>query len=117
MKRSSFLYVTTLSGLVAIDIVVINVFNLSRDLMWPRVQRVAWLNGLNFLIVSQHFAKFSGHRSCGSNDTAVKVVYMTLQDHVIKGTGDFMKEKSLLYIPTLFKLIAIDIVLVDTKLF
>ena len=38
---------------------------------------------------------------------------MTLQDHGIKGSGDFMEEDSLLYIPTLPKLIAINFVLMD----
>ena len=76
---------------------------------------------------------FCGHRHCGSSDTATKIVYMTLQDHVIKGSGDFMKGNSSLYIPkgsgdfmkgnsslyipTLPKLIAIDIMLMDVQLF
>ena len=72
-----------------------------------------WLNGLNFLIVSYHFAKFNGHRPCGSTDTADKTAYVTLQDHVIKGSGNVMEGNSLLYIPTLLKLIAIGIVLKD----
>ena len=55
-----------------------------------RVQKVLWLNGLNFLIVSRLYVKFCGHRSCGSSDTAAEIVYMTLQDHVIKGPGDFI---------------------------
>ena len=38
---------------------------------------------------------------------------MTLQDHVIKRSDDFMEGNSPLYIPTLPKLIAIDIVLMD----
>ena len=38
---------------------------------------------------------------------------MTLQDHVMKKFGDFMKGNSSLYIPILSKLIAIDIVLKD----
>ena len=42
---------------------------------------------------------------------------MTLQDHVIKGSGDFMEGKSSLYIPTLPKLIVIDIELMDMSLF
>ena len=42
---------------------------------------------------------------------------MTLQDHVIKGSGDFMEGKSSLYIPTLPKLIVIDIALMDMQLF
>ena len=36
---------------------------------------------------------------------------MTLQDHVIKVSGDFMEGNSTLYIPTQPKLIVIDIVL------
>ena len=65
---------------------------------------------MKFLIISDHFAKFNGHRSCGSRDTAAKIVYVTLQDHVIKVSGEFMEENSSLYIPTLPKLIAIDMV-------
>ena len=38
---------------------------------------------------------------------------MTLQDHVIKGSGDFMETDSTLYIPILPKLTAIYIVLLD----
>ena len=79
--------------------------------MWPCVQRVAWLNGLKFLIVSHHFPKFCGHRLCGSSNTAPKIVYISLQDHVIKGSGDFMEGNPSLYTPTLPKLIAIDIML------
>ena len=50
--------------------------------------------------------------SSDSSDTATKIFYMTLQDHGIKGSGDFMEEDSL-YIPTLPKLIAINFVLID----
>ena len=72
-----------------------------------------WFNGLNFLIEIHHFAKFNEHRLCGSSDATGKTVYVTLQDHVIKGSSDFMEENSSLYIPTLPKLIAIYIVLMD----
>ena len=65
------------------------------------------LNGLKFLTVSYHFAKFCDH------DKAAKIVYMTLQDHVIKRSGDFMEGNSSLYIPSLPKLIVIDTVLMD----
>ena len=53
-----------------------------------------WINGLKFLIVSHHFAKFSDH----SSDTTINIFYVTLQDHVIKGSGDFICS---LYISTL----------------
>ena len=51
---------------------------------------------------------------CGSSDPAANIFYVTLQDHVIKGSGDFMDGNSSLYTPTLPKLIAIDIMLIDT---
>ena len=41
------------------------------------------------------------------------MVYVNLQDHAIKGSGDFREGNSSLYIPTLPKLIAIDILLMD----
>ena len=82
--------------------------------MWPRVQRVAWFNGLKFLIVSHYFAKFSGHRSSGSSDIAAKIFYVTLQEQGIKGSGDFMEESSSLYLLTQPKLIAINNVLMNT---
>ena len=55
-----------------------------------------------FLIVSHHFTKFGGHRLCGGSDTTAKIIYKTLQDHMIKGYGDFVEG-----------LVAIDIVLID----
>ena len=55
----------------------------------------------------------SGDRPYGSSNTGVKTFYGTLQYHVIKGSGDFMEENSSLFIPTLTKLVAIDIVLMD----
>ena len=81
--------------------------------MWALAQNIVWLNGLSFLIVGHHFAKFNGPRPFGSRDTAAKIIYMTLQDYVMKGSGAFMEGKSSLCIPTLSKLISIDIVLMD----
>ena len=45
--------------------------------------------------------------------TTAKIVYVTLPDQVIKGSGNFMKGNYSLSIPTMPKLIAIDIVLMD----
>ena len=72
---------------------------------------------MNFLIISHHFAKFGGCNPLGSINTVAKIVYVILQDHVTKESGDFMEVKSSLYVPTLPKLIAIDIVLMDIQLF
>ena len=112
--RKSLLNVTTLPGLVAIYIVVVEIkcfFNQSRKLTWPQVQNVVWHIELKFLIVSQHSDKFGGHRLCGSSYTAAKTFYVTLQDHAIKWSGDFMEGNSSLCIPILQKLIVLDIVL------
>ena len=62
---------------------------------------------MKLLTVSHHSAKFCGLTSCGNSDTsdtAAKIVYVTLQDHIIKESGDFMKGKPSLYVPTLPKL-------------
>ena len=58
-----------------------NTCNLSRNLTSPRVQKVVRLNGLKFLIVIYHLVKFSGHRPCGSSDTAAKIQYVARQRH------------------------------------
>ena len=63
--------------------------------------------------ISHHFATFSSHEPCGSSNAAAKIVYRTLEDLMIKGSGDFMEGKLSLYIPTLPILITIDIVLMD----
>ena len=71
-----------------------------------------WLNESKFLIVIHRLAKFSIHRPSVSSGTAAKIlILVTFQDHMIKGSGDFMEGNSTLYIPFLPKLIAIDIVL------
>ena len=69
------------------------------------------------LIISHHLTNFSGHGSHGSADNAAKIFYRTLQDHMIKGFVDFVEGSSSLHIPTLPKFLAIDIVLMDKKLF
>ena len=51
-----------------------NVFDLSRDLMLPRVERVLWLYMWKSVIPTLQIAKFNGHRPsdkdipCGGKD-------------------------------------------------
>ena len=52
---------------------------------------------------------FSGYRPCGNSDTAAKMFYVTLQDHMMEEPGDFTQENSSLYILTMLKLITINI--------
>ena len=68
-----------------------------------------WLNSLQFHIVNHHLASFSDHRPCDSSDKAGKIFFVALQDHMIKGSGNFMERESSVYIPTLPKMISIDI--------
>ena len=90
----------------------------SRGFIWPRVQRVVWLNGLKFLMVNHHNnTKFSGHRPCYGKNKAAKIHYVNLQGHVIKGLGNFIEGNSSLCVPTLSILVTIDIVVMDISLF
>ena len=72
-----------------------------------------WLTGLKFLIKGYCLAKFSGYRHCRSKDKAAKIYYVTFKDQIIKESNDFMEGSSSLYIPTLPKLVARDIALMD----
>ena len=62
---------------------------------------------------SKYLAKFGGHSPCYSRDIIDPVFHVTLQEHVIKGLCEFLKQSSLLYIPTLPSLVGIGIVVVD----
>ena len=63
MEVSSLLYVTTLPCLVTIGIVIVEI-KYFEFIMLSLVQRVVWLTGLRFCIVSHNFAKFKGHSLC-----------------------------------------------------
>ena len=57
MDRSSLLYDTNLTGLAAIGIAIVDIkcFLIDHVSSLPRVQRVAWINRLKFLIDVPHF--------------------------------------------------------------
>ena len=81
MEASYLLHLTTLPGLVAIGIAVVEI-KYFWFITWPHVphvQGILWLNGLKFLKVSHHFVTlYWGHRSCDSSYTVAKIAYMTL---------------------------------------
>ena len=91
------MYVTSLPGLVAIGIAVVEI------LIYYVISSDHTFKGLCDLKVSY-----------GSVKTVAEIFYLTLQDNGIKGSGDFTEEKPSLYIPILLKRIAINIVLIDT---
>ena len=55
----------------------------------------------------------NGHRPCGSTDITYLTCHMTLQDHVISGSIDFMEEGSLLYVTNLPSLVAVALVVME----
>ena len=60
----------------------------------------------------QHPDNFGSHMDCASRDTVFLIYHVILQDHVIKGSSDFMARSLLRELITLPNLVAIDIVAV-----
>ena len=91
-ERRSSLYKTALPGLVTIGIVemfLISHVN-SRDYVF---KELCDLMDWSFLWQVTTSPKFCGYSPCGSSDTAVTTFYLTFQENVIKGSGDFMEGK------------------------
>ena len=63
--------------------------------------------------LSHHLAMFVDRWSSGSEYTKYLTCHMTLQNHVIEGSSNFMSGSSSLYITTLPSLLAIGIIVVD----
>ena len=63
--------------------------------------------------MSHHLAMFGGHWSSASEDIKFLIRNVTLQDHMIQGSSNFMSVSSSWYIITLPDLMAIGIVVVD----
>ena len=67
--------------------------------------------------LSQHLAKFVGHRPCDSGYKIVLVCHVTSQDHTIKRSYDFMGKSHSKLATTLQSLVAIATVVVKIKWF
>ena len=65
-------------------------FSLSRDLAGPQGQSVKRLYGWEPIKLNYHPTQSGGHKHSGSGDTIVFVCHVTLEDHVIKASHDFM---------------------------
>ena len=61
-----------------------------QDFARPRDQRVKQLHGWDSLKVSHYPAKFCGHRRIGIGDIMVLVCHVISNDHVIRGSSNFM---------------------------
>ena len=77
---------TTLQSLEIIDLLEEEIlsFQLSRDFMWPRVQRVIWHHGRVLLIIRHDPVKFSGCKLCGIGELKLLICYVISRDHVIR---------------------------------
>ena len=86
---------------------ICNVFNLSLDFVRPCNQEVLWLYRRKLFIVQNQHAKFGSHSHYVNGDIAYLLCHVNLQDHMIKGSSDFMEGGSSLYVTTLLDLVAI----------
>ena len=64
-------------------------------------------------MVTHHFTNFNGQRCCGSRNKTYLICQVTLQDHLIKGSSDFMERSSSMTVRTVPALVAIGIVVVE----
>ena len=82
-----------------------------RDFMGENFSK--YITTLPTLVAIDLFVVEIYHRHCGSRDIADLNFHLILQDLLIKGYSDFMEGSSSRYIPTLPRLVAVDIVEVD----
>ena len=68
---------------------------------------------LEFLTESHHFAIFCGHWFSASGDIKYLTFYVTLLNHLIEGSCNFLSGSSSWHVPTLPSLVAIGIVVVE----
>ena len=85
------------------------IFNLSRDLMWPRGHRVLWHYGSVLLIISLHPAKFGGHKRCAGEEILLFVCHVTSRDFVVREACDTIGEFPSSLMTTLQSLVIIDL--------
>ena len=85
------------------------VFNLSRDIMWPRSHRFMWHYGWVPLIISLHPANFGGHRRSAREEILFIICNMTLRDLVVRESCDTMGKFPLSLVATLQSLVIIDL--------
>ena len=64
-------------------------------------------------MASHQFAKFGGHRHCDSENIMILGYHVISQDHIIKGSCDFIGVCQLRYVMILPSLVAIGTVVVE----
>ena len=64
-------------------------------------------------MASHQFAKFGGHRHCDSENIMILGYHVISQDHIIKGSCDFIGRNPSRYVMILPSLVAIGTVVVE----
>ena len=64
-------------------------------------------------MASRQFAKFGGHRHCDSENIMILGYHVISQDHIIKGSCDFIGRNPSRYVMILPSLVAIGTVVVE----
>ena len=102
-----------LPDLIAIVILIVNGFSLSRYLERPLDDRVMWLYRHEVSKVSYHPAMFGGHRHCGSGNIMILVCQVISQYNVIKGSCDLIGRSPSRLVTILPSLVAIGTMVVE----
>ena len=94
----------------------IMLFNLSCDFSWTHVERIVWIHGSKPVTLYHHLTTFGSHWSI-ANGNKYSIWRVTLQNHVIEGSSNFMSESSSWYVTTLPSLVKIGIKVVQIQCF
>ena len=94
----------------------IMLFNLSCNFSWTHVERIIWIHGSKPVTLSHHLTTFGSHWSI-ANGNKYSIWRVTLQNHVIEGSSNFMSESSSWYVTTLSSLVKIGIKVVQIQCF
>ena len=86
----------------------------SHDLVISNGQSVIWLYGYEPLKVHHHLPKSGGHRHYGTEDIIALVCYLILQEHVIKGSCDYMVTSPSWQVTMQQKLVAITTLVMES---
>ena len=99
---STFSYVTTLISLVALSIVMVEIWLFNSHMTCREnvlKAHVMWIYGWKSVTVSHYLAMFGSHLSITSGDKKYLTSHAILQNHIIKGSSNFISWSSLCISP------------------
>ena len=112
MGRSSSQYVTTLLGIVDIDLVIMEIYCFW-FVTWPHLgtyfKRDMWIYGWKPYTKSHPISMFSGHWSSTNGDIKYLICHVTSHNNVIEKSCNFLSGNCSWYVTTLPILVVIGI--------